>query len=146
MKKTKKSLVTPYNYFAESVRKNSALLIVGYSFGDLHINSIIDRMTALHGENRKIVVITFVHPDYRKNDKWHINARAMLKENSGWLGKNELLFYAKASEDDSTPLGDITFKYKDHATSNNGKVKIYFEGFKDTVKNHSDEIIRFLTT
>lgn len=150
LKKTEKLLGTPYkeyhHYLFESVRKNEALLIVGYSFGDLHINAIIERITALHGENRKIVVITYVPPEKRKNGEWHMQPNAMLKETGGWLGRNELLFYTKASEDGSNPLGKISFEYKDHSISYNGKVKIYFEGFKKAVENHGDEIIRFLTT
>lgn len=143
-------LVTPYkeysNNFADAVRKSKALLIVGYSFGDLHVNVIISRITALHGENRKIVIITFVPPRYKRSDNWHINSLSMLKEMGGWLGTNEMYFYCRASEDGANPLGNITFEYKDYSVSQNGKVRIYFEGFEKAVTKYANEIIEFLTT
>ncbi|MGF9978907.1 SIR2 family protein [Viridibacillus arvi] len=144
LRKADKLIIPPYNafhhYFFDSIRNNSGLLIVGYSFGDLHVNSIIDKITALHGDNRRIVVITYITPKQR--DRWHPD-NEFLMDDDGWLTTEALSFYSKAAKD-YKPLGD-TFYYNNPITSKDGRVKIYLEGFKQAVENHSNEIIEFLT-
>ncbi|WP_391203177.1 SIR2 family protein [Psychrobacillus sp. L4] len=145
LKKADKLLVSPYNayhnYFYESIRNNSSLLIVGYSFGDLHINNMIEKITALHGDNRKIVVITYLTEEQRKN--WHPDHSIMM-EDDGWLTTEALFFYSKAAKD-YYPLGQ-SFTYQSPIISKNGNLRVYLEGFNQAARNHGDEIIEFLTS
>jgi hypothetical protein len=43
-----------YVAFANSLRLNPRLLVLGYGFGDPHINGVISRLTKLHGTNRNL--------------------------------------------------------------------------------------------
>lgn len=49
-------------YYANLVNKlhlNSGILIVGYSFGDLYINHLIQRRVLMHGDKHRMVIIDF---------------------------------------------------------------------------------------
>ncbi len=46
-----------HNYLKNALLANRRLLIIGYGFADHHINSIMCRMPALHGDGRKLVCI-----------------------------------------------------------------------------------------
>ena len=46
-----------YHYLISALRANKKLLIIGYGFADHHINSIMCRLPALHGDERKVVCI-----------------------------------------------------------------------------------------
>ncbi|MGE8037964.1 SIR2 family protein [Lysinibacillus sp. NPDC093692] len=145
LRKADKLIVSPYNayhhYFYDAIRKNSGLLIVGYSFGDSHVNNIIEKITALHGEKRKVVVITYLTPSQR--EPWYPDHSIMMEE-KGWLTTEALFFYSKAAKD-YYPFGE-KFEYNNPIKSKDGRLMIFLEGFKQAVENHGDEIIEFLMT
>jgi hypothetical protein len=64
LRKTDKLTISPYNYYHHylnaAIIKNHSLLIVGYSFGDLYVNDLIERMNLLHGEKKRIVLMRFL--------------------------------------------------------------------------------------
>lgn len=53
LRKTDKLVAYPYSSYyhtlMDSLQKNSRLLIIGYSFGDIHFNHLLDRITRIHG-------------------------------------------------------------------------------------------------
>lgn len=64
LRKTEKLACMPYDFYHgnlyNSIIHNNAMVIVGYSFGDLYVNNLIKRMHAIWGGKERIVVI----------DKW----------------------------------------------------------------------------
>lgn len=64
LRKTDKLICMPYDFYHGNLYRaiidNNALVIAGYSFGDLYINNIVNRMHAIWGGKERIVVI----------DKW----------------------------------------------------------------------------
>jgi SIR2-like domain len=43
--------------FMNQIRREPRLLVVGYGFGDHHVNAALERMTRIHGETRRTCVI-----------------------------------------------------------------------------------------
>jgi hypothetical protein len=114
---------------------NTGLLIAGYGFGDLHFNRLLNRLTRLHGDNRRAVVIAYVPPDMRGDD-WAPDAAIR-----DWPGVE--MFHALAYlSRQSRPLEG---RYTNPWISSDGRCRVYLEGFKDAVQNHSADIINFLT-
>src|SRR5690606_15707696 len=64
--KTEKLLMDPFGTylraFSDSLRDNNRLLVVGYGFGDQHINVLLQRMARYHGDAIRIAVITKFDP------------------------------------------------------------------------------------
>ncbi|MCZ6688557.1 MAG: SIR2 family protein [Planctomycetota bacterium] len=69
LQKTEKLLVEPYlSYMRHSaglLARTPRLLVIGYGFGDYHINALLTRMTKWHGKARRIVVV-----DHRDEATW----------------------------------------------------------------------------
>lgn len=75
----------------QQVIKNRSLLIVGYSFGDLYVNSILERMRLIHGDKQRVVIIDFwgeVITNY--NTRVDSQIEQVKKENKT-LSKKELI-------------------------------------------------------
>ncbi|MFB5283898.1 SIR2 family protein [Peribacillus sp. Hz7] len=121
------------NIFTNSIFSNSSLLICGYSFSDTHINKVIERMSAIHGKNRKIVIITYLSDYWRKN--WTPETQIM------GLSHEMFTFVAK-SFNEYRPFEKL--RYSNPMVSNDGCVRVYFEGFKNTIEKHGEDIINFL--
>lgn len=90
LRKTEKLMCMPYDFYHANLYKaivsSNALVIVGYSFGDLYINNLINRMHAVWKGAERIVVI----------DKW--DGRRIM----GY--KNQLIKYLE-----TLPKGEIEF-------------------------------------
>lgn len=150
--KTDKLTISPYNFYHHylntSIMNNNALLIVGYSFGDLYVNDLIERMNQLHGDNKRIVIITFIKPYEIKETDGTITKTFHGKEwDEKEINDREFLFFKKMMRDDSFRLQELdkTIKEEKSYTSKNGQVKLFVYGFKSAIQNHSSEILDFLT-
>ncbi len=59
LQKTDKLLAEPYlsyfRHFEELVAHTTRVLMVGYGFGDLHLNAALSRLTKWHGAQRRIL-------------------------------------------------------------------------------------------
>ncbi len=141
LRKIEKLNTYPYSYyqnnFQNCILRNSSLLIVGYSFGDLYLNQIMERINRVHGDNKRIVIITYYGEDYWTDDHHIIDFPET---------DDAYIFYAKAFVLDSPLRG---YKYdnfikKEPIRAKNGNVLVYLNGFKEAVENHKDEIINFL--
>lgn len=141
LRKTDKLLNFPLsiynNILMNSVIKSPYLLISGYSFGDQHVNKIIEKMTSIHGESRRIVLITYLNDEAKQN--WHPDPSVM-----DWLSNETFVFFAK-SFNEYRPF-EKGFVFKNPMISNDGKVRVYFDGFKKTIKDHKEEIINFFNS
>lgn len=139
LKKTDKLLPYPYSTYyyqlQKSLLENDRLLIIGYSFGDYHINSLLERVIRNHGAKRKIVIISY----FANPSDWCPDISVM-----GWPGNEMFRFIAKAFREPS-PFSDI-YNYQEEIQSKDGRAKIYLGGVRNTFENYGTEIINFLTT
>ena len=150
LRKPDKLTVVPYNYYhhylCTSILNNRSLLIVGYSFSDLYINDLIERMNMLYGKNKRIVIITKWKPMSLKDVDGKVTKTFKCKE---WdVGNHrEYMFIERMLHDESFLPGvlDYTIQKKTSFTSKNGDVKLFVYGFKNAVKYHRKEIVEFLT-
>ncbi|WP_342570601.1 SIR2 family protein [Paenibacillus sp. FSL R5-0749] len=138
LKKTDKLLPYPYStyYFQlqKSLLENDRLLIIGYSFGDYHINSLLERVIRNHGESRKIVIISY----FPNPSDWCPDISVM-----GWPENEMLRFIAKAFKE-AAPFSQVR-EYKEKIESVDGRAQIYLGGVKDTFEKYGSDIIHFLT-
>ena len=136
LRKTDKLLPIPYsayyNYFYKSIINNPRLLIIGYSFSDLHFNNILERFTSIHGDKGKAVLIVYM----KDPDEWHTEPFVM-----NWINNEIHSFIAKCTHD-SRPFKSLV--YKNPFISQKGNFRIYFEGTKKSLINYGDDIIDFL--
>ena len=106
MNKPDKLLVEPYQtYFqvlSHQVQVCPRLLVLGYGFGDLHVNAVIDRMTRHHGSERRVASVTLNDPSdlqYKHRDEFGVVRRwaeerepAPRDKPAGiWTSKNQLV-------------------------------------------------------
>lgn len=61
--KTDKFNILPFAFYHghlyNCVMRNNSLLVIGYSFGDLYINQLIERMELIHGDRKRVVLIDY---------------------------------------------------------------------------------------
>ncbi len=139
-RKPDKLLGYPYSTYQtvlhNALLNNSRLLIAGYGFGDLHFNRLLSRLTRIHGDNRRVVLIDWVHPDNR-GDNWMPYA-----DIRDWPGIQTTQALLRLSRQDRPLEG----RYVNPWVSRDGLCRVYLEGFQNAVQNHGTEIINFLTT
>jgi len=142
LRKTDKLTVHPYDeyqaVFRRAVYKSDRLLIAGYSFGDLYLNSIIDRMLGLHGSSRRIVIVTWFPGE---KHSWHCDPR-VLNQNHGWPG-TEMYSSLGIAMDSVQPLGS-SLTYKDKLVSADGCCRVYLGGTQEAFEKYGEEILDFL--
>ncbi|MCL5770127.1 MAG: hypothetical protein M1588_02260 [Planctomycetes bacterium] len=73
---------------------NPRLLIVGYGFGDLHFNRLLSRLTRIHEDGRRVVLIGWVLPGMR-GEYWAPDANFM-----EWPGAQAIQCMARLSRQD----------------------------------------------
>ncbi|MCF6153496.1 MAG: hypothetical protein E3K38_14680 [Candidatus Kuenenia stuttgartiensis] len=138
LRKTDKLLYYPYNSYhyalQQAIMQSPRLLIAGYSFGDLHFNALLERVTRLYGENRRVVIITYFDKDY-----WHPDPMFM-----GWPQVYTMTKFIATVFHEQTPFNSN--KFQSPLCSKDGCAKLYLCGMKEALENHGDEIIEFLTS
>ncbi len=141
--KTEKNTYYPYSFYhanlVKSILRNNALVIVGYSFGDIYINNIIRNLCLTHGEKTRVVLI----------DKWNLSGKYdgkcgfdnyILREDKAGI----VSFMGKVSED--TNLSNKTFEgniKNNPLLSKNKKLMLFIDGAKEAA-THSEEILNFI--
>lgn len=142
LRKTDKLTVHPYDeyqaVFRRAVYKSDRLLIAGYSFGDLYVNSIIDRMLGLHGSSRRIVIVTWFPSE---KHAWHCDPKVLNQEH-GWPG-TEMYSSLGTAMDSVQPFGN-SLTYKDKLVSADGCCRVYLGGTQEAFDKYGDEILEFL--
>jgi SIR2-like domain len=139
-RKPDKLLGYPYSTYQtvlhDVLLNNPRLLIAGYGFGDLHFNRLLSRLTRIHRDNRRVVLIAWVPPDNR-GDNWMPYADV-----TDWLGIQARQVLLRLSRQDYPLQG----QYVNPWISRDGLCRVYLEGFQNAVQNHGAEIVNFLTT
>ncbi len=71
LRKNDKLNIVPFDFYHghlyNCIMKSNALLLVGYSFGDLYVNHLIERMELINGDNKRVVLIDW-WPLYADDD------------------------------------------------------------------------------
>lgn len=143
LRKTDKLTVHPYDeyqaVFRTALYKSQRLLIIGYSFGDLYLNSILNRMLGVHGSERRIVIVT-QFPG--RPEQWFPDAKVLFQDHR-W--PNVDMFQALATAMNSVrPLG-ASNQFHDRLVSEDGCCQLYLAGTQRAIEDHGDEILEFLT-
>ncbi|MBI5360168.1 MAG: SIR2 family protein [Planctomycetes bacterium] len=138
LRKTDKLLCEPYSsyYFLlhNAILQNSRLLVIGYSFGDNHVNNLLEKFSRIHGANRKIVIITLFP---LTTDQWHPEPCV-----NDWLKNENYSFFVRCFKE-RRPFG-WSLKYKEQVISDDGCAHLYLCGFRKAVEQYSQSIIDFL--
>ena len=145
LKKTDQISCSPYDCYHGNLYKalygSNALVIVGYSFGDLYVNNLIRMMHTLYGDKKRIVII----------DKW--NQKTINSESGGlekyiqaYISPQEVTFWQMMAG--CTSVGELIDGFlQDDVTkvmvSKNGCLMILADGFKAAV-GYKAEIEAFL--
>jgi hypothetical protein len=142
LRKADKILVNPYmsyDYeFHKALINNSSLLLIGYSCGDRHINAKLLRMKQLHGNRRRVVIISFLPNSVR--EKWHPDPYIRKWPTEG---EYEVLSHLMGCEV-AALLEQVSCPKSDCIVSEDGCVRWCLCGFKKTVSEYKKEIFTFL--
>lgn len=141
LKKTDKVINFPYSsYYSalhDAIITNNSLLVVGYSFGDLHFNRLLERVVGVHGDKRRIVVITKF-----TGKAWHRDWTAM-----NWPEQRDMMVFMSKAFQDYYPFDNTSFSMPDSPIiSKDGCAQLYLYGFKEAATNHGEEIMKFLAS
>jgi hypothetical protein len=138
-RKTERFICEPYfsyyHHFSNLMIQTPRILIVGYGFGDDHINNLLKRFFIWHRSNGRIIFIDLLpEAQWDKWDAWiqTLNKRDFVDMVHWWTGE-EMPFHGCDYPD--------PWKQPEPPPD---EVRIYFKGFEDAIKNHTQEIVEFL--
>lgn len=143
LRKTEKLNCIPYDFYhanlVNSILHNHALIICGYSFGDLYVNQLIERMRLIHGDKRRIVVIDYWNPNKIKES----GIEHFLEYS---LTSHFIMFLLRMCEVDYYGKLPEALNYKSTKKpmySKNGSLMLLVNGMKDA-SAHWKEIEKFI--
>lgn len=136
--KTEKLLWNPmaayHNRLMNSLIENSRLLLIGYGFGDIYINALLEQYNAMHYNDKQVVMIDYV--DYKKETWWDFPPHK-----SFFTPDAKTVFVKRIFQRDDWCHGRPK---KDIYYSDDNSVCICICGFKKTIENHMDEILKVI--
>ena len=138
LRKTDKLNCIPYDFYHGHLYNclllNKALVIVGYSFGDFYMNNWIDRMSLLHGEKKKVVLV-----DYWKQEEvekvgfeHYLSYKIPANMCAFLMGMSDKLNTATLAKDLSFTSNESPYY------SSNGNLMVLTGGFKDAAQQVDD--------
>lgn len=136
LRKTDKVFISPFDsylaHFHQCLLQNSSLLVIGYGFNDLYINSLLNQFRDYHQENGNAVFITYLSPREPFLDFFSMGISTNFKQT----------IYRTFNERglDTRFLG---IERLDCVDSQDGRNRVYFCGFNETVKKYQNDIIGF---
>ena len=141
--KTEKITCYPYSFYhgnlIQSILRNNALVIVGYSFGDVYINDIIRSLRQIHKKKARVVLIDYWNLTKECQGKCGFDyfiERCDRRAMTDFMGKicNDKCFSNK------TFNGNIT---NNPLRSKNGCLLLFVKGAKEAA-GHSEEILNYI--
>lgn len=146
----KKQCKIVYNYL-----KNNSLLLIGYSFGDVYINHVIERMELIHGDKKRIVLIDWwpINEEIEKITDENIK-QGLIKENMKFYtyedNINHELFKFLCRMTGKTQFEEVMKSFKSYdrsgpMVSTNGCLMLFIGGFK-AASEHKEIIYDFLNS
>ena len=122
------------------LQKNKGLMIVGYSFGDMYVNQLLQRRMLMHGDKHRLVIID-CFPSY-------IDSAAAFRSHLYDHRTNLLAFlspFINFSFDDHFRLQGIDFtSFYEPIYSEDYRCMFLICGFKKAVELHGELIQKFL--
>ena len=147
-----------HNHLYNSMMRNNSLLIVGYSFGDLYINQILDRMELIHGQDKRVVLIdywrlmeneeTIDSIEDERNRSWHIRDMMRQKLYDNGINNDLAVFLCRMTgmSDCNNALRSFTsYDRTGPMVSENGCLMLFIGGFK-AASHYQKEIYDFLNS
>lgn len=136
LRKNDKIMLPPfdayYMHLYQRLRENKNLLIIGYGFGDLYINALLNQFHSFHGDARKVICVGYLSPDawsYCMND---MPFSKTMKQTVCTLFRDSELSYRFLGEE-----------FCDCIDSSDMKSKLYLSGFKSVATSHIKDILCF---
>lgn len=119
-----------YTHFYQQLRKNENLLIIGYSFGDRYINSLLKQFYNFHQESGKVIIIDFT------------NEQKLIESYPNSPFSHQMTHTIAIMTNQSEPFR-LGFNYCDYIETNDKKNRIYLCGFKKAGSTYKDDIFHF---
>ncbi len=136
LRKNDKIMMPPfdsyYMHLHQQLRSNENLLIIGYGFGDLYINSLLNQFYNFHGENGKVICIGYISPEDRVHNMYEMKLPNVMKQSIYTMFHDSELPYRCL---------DVSCCDCIESFSRNGR--LYLCGFNFAVSSYSDDILRF---
>lgn len=160
LRKTDKLNNVPFDFYHghlfNCVLKNNSLLLVGYSFGDMYMNHVIERMELIHGDNKRVVLIDWwplygeEHIDSISDDEKAAYVREMMTQRMYDDDFNNELGYFLCRMTGKTHFDDALSSFENYdrqgpMVSKNGCMMLFIGGFK-AASAYKDEIYGFLNS
>jgi len=121
-----------YRYFGNWLEATPRLLVIGYGFADVHLNTLLARLTSWHGDARRVVIVTWL-----PEDEW------VLHHHSGHYRHDEGIVAARLSEERQGWFHQMRL-YEPVWTSPNSRCRVYQGGLRSTIDGHLGDVIKFL--
>lgn len=149
LRKPDKLYALPYSaynaYLWKKILENRNLLIVGYSFGDQHVNHLINQMKIIHGDDCRIVVIDYIDPGRVDEDIFGIEQLfGDSGESKSSISDAQCRFLNRILGDRWWNDKSVGNKLaKEFVPSKNNHGMFFVKGFKDAVEKYGTMIFDF---
>lgn len=146
MEKTSKLLVEPYatyqRHASNLLATHPRALVIGYSFGDDHITTLIEKMGRIHNAKRRVAIVDFVSPKPDRNDEWGDVWGGM---RSMWgidLHRRDFMNAVLRLSAEDDPLNE--FSSREVWSSKDGCFCVHLCGLHRVAEHHVADLINFL--
>ena len=161
LRKNDKLNTIPFDFYHghlfNSILYNNALLIVGYSFGDVYLNHVIERMELIHGAKKRVVLIDW-WPLYGDENYESITepenkeyfVKEMMKNRMWDADFNNDLGYFLCRMSGVTSFEEVADSFINYdrngpMVSKNGCLMLFIGGFKSAAA-YNEQIYAFLNS
>lgn len=128
-----------HSHLINKLFRNKGLLIIGYSFGDLYVNQLIQRRLLMKGEKHRLVIIEYFPSYVNSTTSFFRHLTDNCRGLKAFLDPLMDMRFCNFN------LVNVTFKsYDEPIYSNDKKIMIFICGFKRAVELHKDLIYNFL--
>lgn len=160
--KTDKINILPFAFYHghlyNCIMKNNSLLVVGYSFGDLYINQLIERMELIYGDKKRVVLIDYWNlivedkviekkPEGEERSTF-VKELMTVKVHGNEIGNGLGIFLCRMTGKTTFETAIRSFNHYDRKgpmVSSNGCLMLFIGGFK-AASDYRNEIYGFLNS
>lgn len=160
--KTDKLNILPFAFYHSHlyncIMRNNSLLVVGYSFGDLYINQLIERMELIYVDKKRVVLIDYwklivedeeieMKPAGEERSAF-VDAIMVQKVHGNGISDGLGTFLCRMTGESDFESAIHSFRHHDHKgpmVSNNGCLMLFIGGFK-AASEYKDDIYGFLNS
>ena len=158
LRKNDKLNIVPFDFYHghlfNCILKNNSLLLVGYSFGDVYMNHVIERMELIHGNRKRVVLIDHWQLD-NNDDEQDAGQKAywiktMMRQYAYNNKVNNELIHFLCRMTGRMSLYNVVQCFRNYdltgpMVSDNGCLMLFIGGFKAAAE-YKDEIYGFLNS